>query len=72
MDATVFWLLQHGIVIDYVNENPECVDTKLATFTDKFYFNVILDDKAGFEGDTDWALVSSELDEVDRLFGRAG
>jgi hypothetical protein len=43
-----------GINFDYINENPECIDTKTGCFDDKFYFNVLLDDKAGFDGHNDW------------------
>ncbi len=50
-----------NINFDYVNENPEVPDTELGNFTDKWYFNVLLDDKAGFEMDTDWELIWNEL-----------
>ena len=49
----------YGINFEYVNVNPEvktqangygCYDTKP-------YMNVLFDDKAGFDGDTDWTLV---------------
>lgn len=50
-----------GIKIDYVNENPEVPDTKLGDFSKKFYFNVLLEDKAGFEGSKDWPAVLEEI-----------
>jgi hypothetical protein len=46
----------HGINFDYVNSNPE-VKTKeggVGYFKDKFYFNVLLEDKAGFDPLTEW------------------
>jgi hypothetical protein len=51
----------NNIVVSYFNENPECKDTKLSDFSRKFFFSILLEDKAGFEGDTDWFLVRDEL-----------
>lgn len=47
---------EHGIVFDYHNENPEITnaDTKYGCYLHKPYFNVLLDDKAGFEPEVDW------------------
>jgi hypothetical protein len=45
-----------GIRFDYVNENPEAPNTKLGDFSRKPFFNVLLDDKAGFDG-ADWPKV---------------
>jgi len=45
------------INFDYVNENPECPSTDLADFSTKFYFSVLLDDKAGFNPEIDWTLI---------------
>lgn len=56
------WLkVNHQIRFSYFNENPECSSTSLASFEDKFYFNILLDDKAGFVGETDWLLIKEEL-----------
>lgn len=60
----VSWLGKHEIFFDYVNENPECENTRLGNFETKFYFNVLLDDKAGFEGATDWTLIKQKLQEM--------
>lgn len=43
-----------GIRFDYVNENPEIADGGYGYYKDKFYFNVLMDDKAGFDGENDW------------------
>lgn len=40
---------KHGIVFDHVNCNPEVGNTRYGYYEDKPYFNVLLDDKAGFE-----------------------
>lgn len=55
-----------GINFDYLNHNPECPTTELADFDRKFYFNVILDDKAGFEGEHDWLAIIDELKRIDQ------
>lgn len=48
-----------NIYFHYINENPYVVaqssDPKSSTFVDKFYFNVGLDDKFGFDPEHDWA-----------------
>ena len=55
------WLERNKIHFDHVNENPDIGSDKLCNFSKKPYFNVMLDDKAGFEGKTDWVLVKAEL-----------
>lgn len=49
---------KNEIHFDYVNENPEIhalpTDPKSSDFSNKFYFNVGLDDKFGFDPNTDW------------------
>lgn len=57
-------LRKDGINFDYINENPECVSGSLCDFSRKFYFNILLDDKAGFEGPTDWTLILNELKRI--------
>lgn len=47
-------LYKKGISIDYVNENPEAEDNDFYCSTSKIYFNVGIDDKFGFEPETDW------------------
>lgn len=43
-----------NIHFDFINENPMEKNTEYACFDKKFYFNVIIDDKAGFDAETDW------------------
>lgn len=54
----------HGVKFNYVNENPECPNTELCDFGGKFYFNLVLDDKAGWDGSTDWYLFEETLRDV--------
>lgn len=56
--------LEKGIRIDFVNSNPLEENSERACFDRKFYFNIILDDKAGFEPETDWFLVKKELKRI--------
>lgn len=57
------WLLRNGIAFEYVNENTEIHSNKISNFSQKFHYNVLLDDKAGFEGEKDWAIVREELEK---------
>lgn len=57
-------LMEHGVEIDFVNENPLEKNSKLACFDQKFYFNIILDDKAGFEPEIDWVTIKTELQRI--------
>lgn len=59
-----FFEKEHIITLDYHNDNPECGNTDYADFTTKPYFNILLDDKAGFVGDTDWFLIKQELTRI--------
>ena len=50
-----------GIRFDFVNANPEVTNTPLSDFEAKLYYNVGIDDKFGFEPETDWTLIIEEL-----------
>lgn len=43
------WLEKHDIYFKYFNENPECVSNRYSYFSFKFYFDIGLDDKFGFD-----------------------
>lgn len=57
------WLAGNGIQFKYVNENTEIHSNKVSNFSKKFHYNVLLDDKAGFEGEKDWDIVKKELEK---------
>lgn len=59
------WCTKKGIHFKYLNENPECPNNKTGDFSRKFYFNVLLDDRAGFDPDTDWEDTLKALEIVD-------
>lgn len=48
---------REGITIWGFNTNPWENDTKVSHFGEKFYFSVLLDDKAGFDPTIDWRLI---------------
>ena len=55
---------KNEIHFDFINENPLEGDSEKACFDKKFYFNILLDDKAGFNAETDWALIKQTLIEL--------
>lgn len=40
---------ENGIVFDYANENPEFINMPFANFSSKFYYDIGIDDKFGFD-----------------------
>jgi len=55
---------QHQIHFDHVNQNPEIHDGAYGYYQEKFYFNVLFEDKAGFDGETDWTLIKDILSKI--------
>lgn len=53
----------NGIHFNYVNENPEANNTSYGYYDKKPYFNVLLDDKAGFDANNDWIIVKNLLEK---------
>ncbi len=53
-----------GVVFNHFNCNPDCPSDDLCDFNGKFYFNVLIDDKSGFDGNTDWKIVEEVLEEM--------
>lgn len=47
---------EDGIIFKYVNENPEVSDAKgsFGCYDKKPYYNVLIDDKCGFDPNLDW------------------
>lgn len=50
-----------GINFDYVNKNPEVKTEGYGYYEDKPYFNILLDDKAGFVPSRDWGPINQIL-----------
>ena len=63
-DDILAWMAKSGIKFDYVNENPECPSNELLDTSSKIYMDLLLDDKAGFNGETDWLEIKNVLVEL--------
>lgn len=48
---------ENGIIFDYVNENGEYPNLSFACFDKKFYYDIGIDDKFGFDAENDWELL---------------
>ena len=46
---------------NFVNCNPDVPNTETGDFSKKFYYNVMLDDKAGFQPEIDWTEIKEFL-----------
>ena len=67
IDEYIGYFKANGIRFDYINRNIETKNTSLSCFDEKTYFNVGIDDKFGFEAETDWEIVYDYLVEGIRL-----
>jgi hypothetical protein len=67
LDDITKWFDEHSIRFDYYNENPDFPSNELCDFSKKFAFDIFLEDKAGFEGATDWSLIKYELERIGEL-----
>lgn len=66
IDNILIWLYDnYGVKFDYVNANPECDNSSLCDFSQKFYFDIMLEDKAGFNGMEDWKKIKEALINID-------
>lgn len=52
---------ENGIFFDYVNENPEYENLSFACFDTKFYYDIGIDDKFGFDANIDWEILYLSL-----------
>lgn len=50
-----------GVRVDYFNENPEIPNTLTGCFDKKFYFDILIDDKAGFDYLFDWEVLVKSI-----------
>ena len=57
----------NSVSFDMVNSNSETTNNELSCFDEKTYFNVGIDDKFGFDAETDWESVYNYLVEAIRL-----
>lgn len=54
----------YSICFDFVNDNPDCKSTGLCDFYNKFYFDILLDNKAGFNAKKDWGRIKKTLERI--------
>lgn len=47
----------NDIIFKHCNSNPDVPNNALGRYDDKHYFNILLDDKAGFNGHTEWSII---------------
>ena len=45
---------ENGIIFNFVNENKEYGNVSFACFDTKFYYDIGIDDKFGFDAEHDW------------------
>lgn len=64
IEQYLIYFRQHDIHFDYVNENPEVANGGYGCYDRKPYFNVLFEDKTGFDAETDWAQVWQYLQKV--------
>lgn len=65
LEPHIKYMKELGVTFDYVNDNPECTSNKISNFAEKLYFNVLVDDKAGFDPEEDWEMINKVMDEID-------
>lgn len=58
------FFISNGITVHYFNENPLCENTLYGCFDEKFYFSILLDDKAGFDYVEDCKLIIDFLKNI--------
>lgn len=65
LEEFYIWCMHNDIKFLALNENPECaLVSKDGDYTKKFYYNILLDDRAGFDYVTDWDIL---IDTIERL-----
>ena len=63
--AIIDFFADNAIHVDHFNVNPDEANTKTGCFDQKFYFSVLLDDKAGFDPDEHWAEIIEYYEMAD-------
>ena len=53
----------NNIKVKYFNKNDDIENTEYAYFGYKFYFDILLDDKAGFDASTEWEQIYEHLNK---------
>jgi len=61
LDGIYEKLASQGVRFNATNANPFEESTELCDFSKKPYFDILIDDKAGFDGESDWTEVAKYL-----------
>jgi len=61
---------KNKIKFKYVNENPDVPNGSYGCYDSKFYFNVLFEDKAGFDAKKDWIKVKTFLEKNTKSHGQ--
>lgn len=62
------WCKDNDIKFKYLNRNPECPNNKTGDFTHKFYFNVLIDGRAGFDPDDGgWNKIFNAIEIAEKM-----
>lgn len=69
MDFMVNVYRRYGISFDYHNGNPEVQNTDTGDFSEKFYYNVLFDDKGGFDPQEDWLDLKQHIPQFECKLG---
>ncbi len=67
IEQYIAYFAQHDIYFDHINDNPDVGCGAYGYYEDKFYFNVLMDDKAGFDGESDWSAILAMLQKKEIL-----
>jgi len=65
--AIVKFFKEQGISVYGFNSNPFEANTKVSDFSQKFYFSILLDDKAGFDPEVDWSIIETYLKGITKM-----
>jgi hypothetical protein len=58
IDKYIKFFKKNKIEFEYINKNPDVDNTTYGFYDDKPYFNVLFEDKAGFDAEEDWVKVA--------------
>lgn len=56
------------LIFEYLNHNPEVSNTENSNYCHKFYFDILLEDKAGFLPDIHWSEINFWLKNYRQQF----
>lgn len=54
-----------GIKFKYINFNPEIKSNEFACFNEKFFLDIGIDDKYGFDANTEWKEIFDYLEKLE-------